>query len=203
MLSTLHTVDATETINRIIDFFPPHQQQQARAMIAGTLKGVVSQRLVPAARRQGPRRALEIMVMTGRVRDMILDPKLTGQLPEVITEGDYYGMQTFDQELLAHLQAGRITMEEALNVATSPHDFKLLVARRRPPRHADGRPDVPQRAVEPEHADVPRRRRRRRRPAVAPPRLRRVAVAVRARRGLHQRRARRVGRPSPGPSSRR
>jgi twitching motility protein PilT len=128
VLSTLHTVDASETINRIIDFFPPHQQQQARAMIAGTLKGIVSQRLVPTADGKGRVACCEILVMTGRVHDMILDPKLTGQLPEVIAEGTYYGMQTFDQHLLKHLHAGRITMESAMRVATSPHDFKLMVA---------------------------------------------------------------------------
>jgi twitching motility protein PilT len=66
--------------------------------------------------------------MTGRVHDMILDPKLTGQLPEVVAEGVYYGMQTFDQHLLSHMQAGRITFEDAIRVATSPHDFKLMVA---------------------------------------------------------------------------
>ena len=81
VLSTLHTVDAPETVNRIIDFFPPHQQQQARAMIAGTLKGIVSQRLVRTADGHGRVACCEIMVMTGRVHDMILDPKLTGQLP--------------------------------------------------------------------------------------------------------------------------
>jgi twitching motility protein PilT len=128
VLSTLHTVDASESINRIIDFFPPHQQSQARAMIAGTLKGIVSQRLVRTADGNGRVACCEILVMTGRVHDMILDPKMTGQLPEVIAEGAYYGMQTFDQHLLEHLQAGRITMEEALHVATSPHDFKLMVA---------------------------------------------------------------------------
>ena len=128
VLSTLHTVDASETINRIIDFFPPHQQQQARAMIAGTLKGIVSQRLVPTADGGGRVACCEILVMTGRVHDMILDPKLTGQLPEVISEGTYYGMQTFDQHLLQHLQAGRVTMDAAMRVATSPHDFKLMVA---------------------------------------------------------------------------
>ena len=128
VLSTLHTVDAPETVNRIIDFFPPHQQQQARAMIAGTLKGIVSQRLVKTADGQGRVACCEIMVMTGRVHDMILDPKLTGQLPEVVAEGGYYGMQTFDQHLLKHLQAGRITYEEAMRAATSPHDFKLMVA---------------------------------------------------------------------------
>jgi twitching motility protein PilT len=128
VLSTLHTVDASETINRIIDFFPPHQQQQARAMIAGTLKGIVSQRLVPTADGNGRVACCEILVMTGRARDMILDPKLTGQLPEVISEGSYYGMHTFDQHLLEHVQAGRITMETAMRAATSPHDFKLMLA---------------------------------------------------------------------------
>src|SRR5215218_9007942 len=128
VLSTLHTVDAPETINRIIDFFPPHQQQQARAMIAGTLKGIVSQRLVKTADGHGRVACCEIMMMTGRVHDMILDPKLTGQLPEVVAEGGYYGMQTFDQHLLRHLQAGRVTYEEAMRAATSPHDFKLMVA---------------------------------------------------------------------------
>ena len=128
VLSTLHTVDATESINRIIDFFPPHQHQQARAMIAGTLKGVISQRLVRTADGNGRVACCEILVKTGRVHDMILDPKMTDQIHEVIAEGEYYGMQTFDQHLLKHLQAGRITMEEAVKVASKPHDFKLMVA---------------------------------------------------------------------------
>ena len=128
VLSTVHTVDATESINRMLDFFPPHQHQQARAMIAGTLKGVVSQRLIPSADGGGRVAVCEILVMTGRVRDMIMDPAQTGRLHEVIQEGEYYGMQTFDQALLGHLQAGRITMEEALKASTHPHDFKLLVA---------------------------------------------------------------------------
>ncbi|HZB75575.1 MAG TPA: ATPase, T2SS/T4P/T4SS family, partial [Solirubrobacteraceae bacterium] len=142
VLSTLHTVDASESINRIIDFFPPHQQSQARAMIAGTLKGIVSQRLVRTADGNGRVATAEILVMTGRVHDMILDPKLTGQLPEVIAEGGYYGMQTFDQHLLQHLEAGRITMEEAVHVATSPHDFKLMVAAAGKPK-GEGQPQGP------------------------------------------------------------
>src|SRR5215208_5926345 len=128
VLSTLHTVDAPETINRIIDFFPPHQQQQARAMIAGTLKGIVSQRLVRTPDGKGRVATCEIMVITGRVHDMILDHKQTGMLGEVVAEGGYYGMQTFDQHLLEHLQAGRITMEDATRTASSPHDFKLMMA---------------------------------------------------------------------------
>jgi twitching motility protein PilT len=128
VLSTLHTVDASETINRIIDFFPPHQQQQARAMIAGTLRGIVSQRLVPTPDKSGRVAAVEVLVSTGRAKDMIMDPEQTGRLREVIAEGEYYGMQTFDQALLRHVQAGRIAMDDALHVASSPHDFKLLVA---------------------------------------------------------------------------
>ena len=128
VLSTLHTVDAPETVNRIIDFFPPHMHQQARAMLAGTLQGVVSQRLVRTADGRGRVATCEILRMTGRVKDMIMNPAETGRLPEVIAEGEYYGMQTFDQALLAHVQAGRVSMDEALKAATHPHDFKLLVA---------------------------------------------------------------------------
>jgi twitching motility protein PilT len=127
VLSTVHTVDATESINRMLDFFPPHQNAQVRAMIAGTLKGVVSQRLVPSA--DGGRvAACEILRMTGRVRDMIIDHTQTGRLAEVIAEGEYYGMQTFDQALYAHVKGGRVTEEDALRAASSPHDFKLLLA---------------------------------------------------------------------------
>jgi twitching motility protein PilT len=128
VLSTVHTLDAPESVNRIIDFFPLHEQSQARAMLAGTLKGVVSQRLVRTADGEGRVAVCEILRMTGRARDMILDPEQTGRLREVIAEGEYYGMQTFDQALLHHHQAGRISMEDALRAATSPHDFKLLVA---------------------------------------------------------------------------
>lgn len=128
VLSTLHTIDATETVNRIVDFFPPHQHGQARAMLAGTLKGIVSQRLVRTADGAGRVAVCEILRMTGRARDMILDPEQTGRLREVVAEGRYYGMQTFDQALLAHVQAGRVAMADAIAAATSPHDFKLLVA---------------------------------------------------------------------------
>jgi twitching motility protein PilT len=128
VLSTVHTLDAPETVNRIIDFFPLHEQSQARAMMAGTLKAVISQRLVPTPDGNGRVAVCEILRMTGRVRDMIMDPEQTGRLREVIAEGEYYGMQTFDQALLRHFQAGRVAMEDALRVATSPHDFKLLVS---------------------------------------------------------------------------
>jgi twitching motility protein PilT len=128
VLSTVHTLDAAESVNRIIDFFQPHEQGQARAMLAGTLRGVVSQRLVPTVDGEGRVAVCEVLRMTGRARDMIIDPEQTGRLREVIAEGEYYGMQTFDQALLRHYQAGRVSMEDAMRVASSPHDFKLLVA---------------------------------------------------------------------------
>ncbi|HTU85392.1 MAG TPA: type IV pilus twitching motility protein PilT [Solirubrobacteraceae bacterium] len=128
VLSTVHTLDAAESVNRIIDFFQPHEQGQARAMLAGTLKAVVSQRLVRTADRQSRVAVCEILRMTGRARDMVLDADQTDRLREVIAEGEFYGMQTFDQALLKHYQAGRVSMEDAMAAASSPHDFKLLVA---------------------------------------------------------------------------
>jgi twitching motility protein PilT len=128
VLSTVHTLDAAESVNRIIDFFQPHEQSQARAMLAGTLKAVVSQRLVRTADKAGRVAVCEILRMTGRARDMILDQNQTDRLREVIAEGEYYGMQTFDQALLHHVKGGRVAMDDALAAASSPHDFKLLVA---------------------------------------------------------------------------
>ena len=127
VLSTIHTVDAAESINRMLDFFPPYQHHQVRSMIAGTLKGVVSQRLVPAAV-GGRVAAVEVLRMTGRVRDAIRDPTHSeAGLAQIIADGSYYGMQTFDQALLAHVRSGRVKVEEALEAATSPHDFKLML----------------------------------------------------------------------------
>jgi twitching motility protein PilT len=127
VLSTLHTADAPETVNRVIDFFPPHHHRQVRAMLSATLRGVISQRLVPAV--EGGRvAALEILRSTGRVRDAIMDAEQTAQLPGIIAEGGFYGMQTFDRALFEHVQAGRVTRERALAAATSPQDFKLLLA---------------------------------------------------------------------------
>ena len=128
VLSTLHTLDATETINRIIDFFPPHLQQQARVMLAATLKGAVGQRLLRRAGGQGRVAACEVMVVTGRVQDLILNPQETGRISEVISEGEYYGMQTFDQALLKLVMDGHIDEKTAFDAASSPHDFKLMLA---------------------------------------------------------------------------
>jgi twitching motility protein PilT len=135
VLSTMHTLDATETVNRAIGFFPLHQQQPVRAMLAGTLRGVVSQRLVRTADGTGRVPACEVLVTTGRAKDMILNPEDTGRLHEIIRDGDFYGMQTFDQSLFDHVVAGRVTVAAAMEAASKPHDFKLMldagVARRR------------------------------------------------------------------------
>ena len=127
VLSTLHTTDAVETISRIVDFFPPHQQHQVRVSLATTLKGVIGQRLVPTAYTQGRVPAVEILVANGRVQQCILDPDRQGDIAEIISRGEYYGMTTFDQSL-ARLVADRvIDVPTALMNATSPHDLQLLL----------------------------------------------------------------------------
>jgi twitching motility protein PilT len=127
VLSTMHTLDAVETVNRAIGFFPLHQQQQVRAMLAGTLRGIISQRLVRTSDGHGRVPACEILVTTGRARDMIMNGDETGRLHEVIREGDYYGMQSFDQSLFEHVTSGLVTLEAAMEAASSPHDFKLML----------------------------------------------------------------------------
>ena len=126
VLSTLHTVDATETVNRMIDLFPPHERAQVRTMLAGTLKGIVGQRLV-RTKDEGRAAACEVMVTTGRIQDFIMDPTQTGQIQQAISEGEYYGMQTFDQALLKLIEEDRVEYEEALRTASRPQDFRLMV----------------------------------------------------------------------------
>jgi twitching motility protein PilT len=126
VLSTLHTVDATETVNRMIDLFPPHERSQVRTMLAGTLKGIIGQRLV-RTKDGGRAAACEVMVTTGRIQDFIMDPAQTGQIQQAIAEGEYYGMQTFDQALLKLVEEDRVEYEEALKSSSRPQDFKLMV----------------------------------------------------------------------------
>ena len=128
VMSTLHTLDAGETINRIIDFFPPHEHQHVRAMLAGTLKGIISQRLAPRADGVGRVPICEVLTMTGRVHDTILDAETDTDLHDIIDEGEYYGMQTFDQALYESVTSGMVSMQQAMRLASQPHDFKLLVA---------------------------------------------------------------------------
>jgi twitching motility protein PilT len=129
VLSTLHTTNATETVNRIVDFFPPFQQNQIRLTLAGVLKGVVSQRLVPHASGEGRVPAVEAMVVTGRIADRIIDPTGSGEesIEELIADGEYHGMQTFDQNLFSLFKSGEVTLRAALAAATNPHDFRVAL----------------------------------------------------------------------------
>ena len=128
VLSTVHTLDATETINRIIDFFPPHLQHQARVMLSTTLRGAIAQRLIPDITGNSRVAVPEILVVTGRVQDLILNPDETGKITEVIGEGEFYGMQTFDQALLHFVEDEKISVDVAMDAASNPHDFKLMLA---------------------------------------------------------------------------
>ncbi|MGH3664967.1 MAG: type IV pilus twitching motility protein PilT [Egibacteraceae bacterium] len=126
VISTLHTTDATETINRVVDLFPPHQQHQARLSLANSLQGIVCQRLLPQVG-GGRVAAIECLVMTTRIREFIIDPARTALISDALVDGAYYGMQTFDQHLLALYREGRISLADAMAAATSPHDFRIAV----------------------------------------------------------------------------
>jgi twitching motility protein PilT len=128
VMSTLHTLDATETINRIISVFPPFQQKQVRLQLASVLRGIVSQRLIPRADGKGRVPAVEVLVSTATVRESVVDPDKTRKLHDVIAQGlTQYGMQTFDQSLMVLYKRGLVTYEEALIWCTNPDDFALKV----------------------------------------------------------------------------
>ena len=129
VMSTLHTIDAAETIARIIDFFPPHEQKQVRLALAGSLRGIVCQRLVPRADGAGRCVVMEVCVNTGRIADAISDPDKTSQITDLIREGQYYRMQTFDQHLVALVRDGIVTLEDAQDAASSPHDLAVELRR--------------------------------------------------------------------------
>jgi twitching motility protein PilT len=126
VLSTLHTSDAVETVNRIVDFFPPWQHHQVRVTLASVLVGVLCQRLVPQVD-GGRSPAVEVMVVTGRVADRIIDADKTSEIHSMIEEGKFYGMQTFDQSLLQLVAEDRVSIEEARLHASNPHDFALML----------------------------------------------------------------------------
>ncbi|MDJ0849117.1 MAG: type IV pilus twitching motility protein PilT [Myxococcota bacterium] len=126
VMSTLHTLDATETINRIISVFPPYQQKQIRLQLASILKAVISQRLVPRADGKGRVPALEVLISTARVRECIGDKDRTKELHDAISKGfTTYGMQTFDQSLMGLVKSNLVTYEEALKHVSNPDDFAL------------------------------------------------------------------------------
>ena len=126
VFSTLHTTDATETINRIITFFPPHHQKQVRLQLAGVLCAVISQRLVRTRTGKGRVPAVEVMIATSRIRELISDEERTREIRQAIAEGvTTYGMQTFDQSLMALVKRKMVSLKDALHECTNPDDFRL------------------------------------------------------------------------------
>ena len=175
VLSTLHTQDATETVNRVIDFFPPHQQKQVRLTLAGTLRGIVCQRLVPTV--DGGRvPALEILVNTGRVAERIIDEEKTSEIKDVVAEGGYYGMITFDQWLL-QADPGR----EGLRRGRDAGGVEQARLRARHAAGGDGSAPSPRRRPSRAPTRPCRRRPRPRRtptPAHSPPRRRALSSPI-------------------------
>ena len=128
VMSTLHTTDATETVNRIIAVFPPYQHKQVRMQLSSVIKGIISMRLMPKADGKGRVPAVEVLVATAMIKDCILDADKTKLIPDVIAQGKIiYGMQTFDQSLFDLFKSGLITYDEAIRRATNPDDFVLKV----------------------------------------------------------------------------
>ena len=126
VLTTLHTMNAVETISRIISFFPPHQHQQIRLLLAGTLKSIICQRLLPRSDGPGRLPAVEVLLSTASVREYITDQMKTPLIPELIEQGTVqYGMQSFDQSIMKMFRSGMITYEEALAQSSNPDDFDL------------------------------------------------------------------------------
>src|SRR5579885_1195268 len=146
VLSTLHTIDAAETIGRMIEFFPEGKQQQIRSILAGVLRGVISQRLLP--KRGGGRVAVvEVMVANARIGDLIRENR-PEEIADAIADGDYFGMQTFEQALIAKVLDGSIDRDVAADASSNRHDF--IVALERAEKVAALAAEAEQRAVEPE-----------------------------------------------------
>ncbi|MBN1211646.1 MAG: PilT/PilU family type 4a pilus ATPase [candidate division Zixibacteria bacterium] len=126
VMTTLHTMNVVETITRIISFFPPHQHQQIRLLLAGTLKAIICQRLLTRSDMPGRVPALEIMVNTAAIKECIMDPEKTVDIPDLVAQGGVqYGMQTFDQAIMKLYKQGMISFEEAMSQASNPDDFDL------------------------------------------------------------------------------
>ena len=126
VLSTIHTVNASQSINRIVDLFPPHQHNQIRLSLADTLKAVVSQRLLPHSSGTGRVPAVEILVVTALAKKMIEDNNLS-EVVNTMKQGKYYGMQTFNQALISLFQSGQIKLEDALSAASNPEELMLTI----------------------------------------------------------------------------
>ena len=129
VMSTLHTTDATETVNRIVDFFPPHEQKQVRLGLATSLQGIVCQRLMPRATGDGRAVVMEIAVNSPRLSEAIADPERTGDIEEILATGAYSGMQTFDQHLLQLVLEGTVAIGPAKLASSNTHDFSIMLKR--------------------------------------------------------------------------
>ncbi len=135
VMSTLHTIDAAETVGRMIEFFPPEKQEVIRAILAGVLRGVVSQRLLPKL--DGGRvAAVEVMVMNARIADLIREGR-ADEITDAVAEGDFFQMQTFTQALIEHVLSGKVDPEVAANAATNRHDFLVSLEQATKRRRAD------------------------------------------------------------------
>jgi len=136
VLSTLHTIDAAETVGRIIEFFPPEKQEVIRSIMAGVLKGVISQRLLPKV--DGGRvAAVEVMVMNARIADLIREGR-SDEITDAVAEGEFFQMQTFTQALIEHVLSGKVDRDTAANAATNRHDFLVALEQAtKRKRHAD------------------------------------------------------------------
>jgi twitching motility protein PilT len=128
VISTMHTIDAAETVNRFIDLFPSGRQRQVRIALAGSLRAVMCQRLVVEASGEGRVPAVEVLIVNGRVSEAILQPGGIDMISRIMEEGDSYGMQTFDQALVRLVGEGRVKVEDALLAASNAHDFRLALA---------------------------------------------------------------------------
>lgn len=128
VLSTMHTIDAGETIHRLVELFPAQQQEQVRISLAGSLRGIVSQRLLERLDRIGRVPAVEVLISSGRVRDRILDAGSSSDITSVLAESSFDGMQTFDQSLLALVREGLVSEDDAQAVSSNPHDFGIALS---------------------------------------------------------------------------
>lgn len=126
VLSTVHTIDTVQTISRIVDMFPPHHQSQIRYMLADTIKGIISQRLLPHSSGKGRIAAVEVLVATALVKKMI-EENTPGELSNLVKQGAYYGMQTFNQALMKHYNEKQVTLEDALAAASNPEELMLTI----------------------------------------------------------------------------
>jgi twitching motility protein PilT len=155
VLSSLSTVSVVDTMERFIDMFQPHQQRQARASLAGGLRGVISQRLLPRAGGRGRVPAVEVLIVNSRVSERIAEPDRLGELDHEMAAGDLYGMQTFDQSLVLLYQDGLVTRADVLAHASEPSEMKFELDRAdferggAPPQAGNSGPPPPQAHHEP------------------------------------------------------